>query len=445
MAVKIIESYSVSPPSGTAAEQTFHLLHFDMIWLDFVLTETLYFYPLKCSQSHFLDTIIGNLKHSLSLTLKHFLPLSSKIIFPLSSAATPVSRYTAGDSISLTIATCDNDFSHVVSNRPKAADGLHHLVPQMPAAAYSSDEIKFSPLAIQLTLLPNQGICIGFTHHHSICDATNLSAFVHTWASINKSNVINQLPFYGRDSVQDSTKLTISYWNQFKTIRPTVSLTLPLPSDKVRATFHLTDSQIDKLKTLVIIKKPSIGRPSTFVVVCAYLWSCLAKSAGEVVENGDETEYLSSPVNCRQRLDPPLPENYFGNCLIHMIAVSSHGILKGDEGFAAAAEAVAAAVKSVQKRTSVLEYFERRSEIISELKGKRLVRVAGSSKLDEYGADYGWGRAVKYECIHTDFHGAVNICKARQGGIELGFSMSKAKMDSFVDVFNKYLYINSNL
>ena len=33
------------------------------------------------------------------------------------------------------------------------------------------------------------------------------------------------------------------------------------------------------------------------------------------------------------------------------------------------------------------------------------------------GADYEWGMAVKYECIHTYLYGAVNICKARQGGI----------------------------
>ncbi|KAG6395194.1 hypothetical protein SASPL_145835 [Salvia splendens] len=442
MAVKIVESHTVSPSSG---EHTLlPLLYFDLIWLDFVLTESFYVYPLKCSESRFLETIVVNLIHSLSLTLKHFLPLSSKIIFPLSSAAMPVSRYTNGDSVSLTIATSDDDFSYVASNRPKAADGLHHLVPQMPAAVYSSDVIKFSALAIQLTLFPNQGICIGFTHHHSICDAITFSAFVHTWASINKSNVIKYLPFYGRDSVQDSGKLTIAQWNQMKANRPTVSPTLPLPSDKVRATFHLTDSQIDKLKSWVAIKKPSIGRPSSFVVACAYLWSCLAKSEVDN-DDDDETQYLCSPVNCRGRLDPPLPENYFGNCSIQLIAALSHGTLKGNDGFVAAAEAVADAVKIAVKSTRVSEFYENRSEIFSKLSGKRVVWVAGSSKIDHCGADYGWGRAVKYECVHTDFNGAVHLCKGRQGGIDMGFSMPKPNMFSFTSIFNKYLFINSNL
>ncbi|XP_047937818.1 phenolic glucoside malonyltransferase 1-like [Salvia hispanica] len=449
MAVKIVNSYSVSPSSGAAAVLTLPLLHFDIVWLDTILTETLHFYPLKCSQSHFLDTILVNLKHSLSLTLKHFLPLSSKIIFPLSSSAMPVSRYSTGDSLSLTIATSDDDFSFIVSNRPKPADDFHQLVPQMPAAVYSSDEIKFSPLAIQLTLFPNQGICIGITHHHSICDATTLSAFLHTWASINRSNgdeqflFPNLLPFYGRDSVQDSEKLSIAQWNLMKTNRPTVSLTLPLPSDKVRATFHLTDSQIEKLRSLVMIKKPSIGRPSTFVVVCAYIWSCLNKCGGET--DDDQIQYFGSPVNCRQRLNPPLPENYFGNCLIQFIANSTHGRLKGNDGFVTAAEIVAEALKIALKSTRVTEFFENRAQIFSETKGKRVIRVVGSSKLDQCDADYGWGRAVKYECIHTDFYEAAHVCKHIQGGIELGLSMPKATMDIFADVFTKYLHINCKL
>ncbi|KAL1535722.1 phenolic glucoside malonyltransferase 1-like [Salvia divinorum] len=445
MAVKIVETYSVSPSSGAAAKLTLPLLYFDIVWLDTILTETLHFYPLKCSESRFLETVVVNLKHSLSLTLKDFLPLASKIIFPLTSAAMPASRYTASDSLALVIATSDDDFSYVVSNRPKAAGDFHHLVAQMPAAVYSSDEIKFSPFAIQLTLFPNQGICIGFTHHHSICDANTLSDFLHTWASINKSNggeQLNLLPFYGRDSVQDSTKLTVAHWNQMKTNRPTVSLTPPPPSDKVRATFHLSNAQIEKLKSWVTIKKPSIGRPSTFVVVCAFIWSCLNKCGGD---NDDETQYFGSPVNCRQRLNPPLPDNYFGNCLIQFIAVSSHGKLKGNDGFITAAELVATALKIALKSTTVSEFFENRAEIFSEMKGKRVIRVVGSSKLDQCDADYGWGRAVKYECIHTDFYEAVHVCKDIHGGIELGLSMPKPNMDIFAEVFTKCLYINSKL
>ncbi|KAL1543027.1 anthocyanidin 3-O-glucoside 6''-O-acyltransferase-like [Salvia divinorum] len=271
------------------------------------------------------------------------------------------------------------------------------------------------------------------------------------WAAISRGagedsdSVKNLLPFYGRDSIQDSNRLTLFRWNQIKKSKPTVSQTLPLPSDKlVRATFALSDSQIEKLKSFAMIKNPS-----TFVVVCAHLWTSMARSeaAGDDDDDDDEPCYLGSPVDCRRRLDPPLPDNYFGNCLMPLIAVSSHRRLRGNGGFAAAVAAVVAAIKVVGKSTRVSEFFENRSEIMSELIGKKAIWIAGSSRIDHYGADtdFGWGKAVKFECIHTDFQGGVHLCKGRDGGVELGLSLDKGKMHIFAAVFNKYLYLNSNM
>ncbi|XP_057811442.1 malonyl-coenzyme:anthocyanin 5-O-glucoside-6'''-O-malonyltransferase-like [Salvia miltiorrhiza] len=445
MGIKILQRHSVSPSEGGAAEHSLPLLYFDMVWLQTPPTETLYFYVLKCSESHFLDTIVLKLKHSLSIALKHYLPLASNIIFPLTSAAMPLSRYTVGDSVALTIAASDADFANLTSNASKAADQFHQFVPQLRPAVYSSDDIKFGAIAIQVTLFPNKGMCIGLTHHHAICDATALFAFLRTWASIHKSDG-GQLqilpPFYGRDSVQDADELTIFSWNIIKMNRPVLSPTLSLALHKVRATFIISDVQIEKLKS------SAIARPSTFVAMCAHLWSCLAQSAaaaGEAVDD-DEPEYFGSPIDCRRRLNPPLPENYLGNCLIFFMANSTHGRVKGDEGFAVALEAIAAAIReTVGNERGILDGFENHLKDLSEYEGKRVVVIAGSSRLDSCGADYGWGRAIKYECVHTDYDGAVNLTKGRDGGVEIGMSMTPLKMDAFAAAFHQKSYINSNL
>ncbi|KAL1548121.1 malonyl-coenzyme:anthocyanin 5-O-glucoside-6'''-O-malonyltransferase-like [Salvia divinorum] len=204
MTIRIVELHSISPSSDGSAEQSLPLLHFDM-------------------------TIVPMLKNSLSIALKHFLTLASNIIFPVTSAAMPVSRYTIGYSVTL---TSDVDFAKLMAN--------------------------------QVTLFPNMGICIDLTNHHALCDATTLFAFLGIWASIHKSNaggeysVHDSLPFYGRDSVEDSHELSAFVWDQ----------------------------------------------------------SCLA-TAWEVVHD-DEPEFLTSSVECRRRLNPPLQENYFGNCLMFM-------------------------------------------------------------------------------------------------------------------------------
>ncbi|KAG6428359.1 hypothetical protein SASPL_112610 [Salvia splendens] len=227
--------------------------------------------------------------------------------------------------------------------------------------------------------------------------------------SVNKDS----LPIYCRDSVQDAKELTKSSWNLIKTKKPILSHTISSPLNKVRATFTLTTKQINKLKN------SSPGPISTFVAVSAHLWTCLAASSGEAVPD-DEPELFGSPVDCRGRLDPPLPENYFGNCLIFFMASSTHGVIKGRGGFAAAVAAISAAIReTVGNERGVLDGFEHHLKDLSEYEGKRVVLIAGSTRLDPCAADYGWGRAIKYECVHTDYDGAVNLCKGRDGGVEI--------------------------
>lgn len=131
----------------------------------------------------------------------------------------------------------------------------------------------------QVTLFPNKGICVGVTDYHAISDSASLFAFLRTWASIHQSNCAGEYsvlePFYGRDSVEESDKLSAFVWEQVKTSVPIFPPPIPLPSNKVRSTFILSDGEIKKLKN---------GIMSTFVAVCAHIWSCLATSAAAAGE-----------------------------------------------------------------------------------------------------------------------------------------------------------------
>lgn len=199
----------------------------------------------------------------------------------------------------------------------------------------------------------------------------------------------------------------------------------------------LSESELGKLKGFVMIHKPGLGHVSSFVAVCAYVWSCLAMAAvgaGEEVGD-DEREYLCCTADCRGRLRPPLPATYFGNCLALVVAESSHGRLRGRQGIVDAAEATAEAVGKINNGVGILDGFENRLKEKAKLIGKRVVRVAGSPRFDVCGADYGWGRAEKFEAVHIDCDGAVSLCRSREGGVEIGLSMAKAKMDAFAAAF----------
>ncbi|KAL2466403.1 HXXXD-type acyl-transferase family protein [Abeliophyllum distichum] len=271
--------------------------------------------PDTVTEAYFLDTIVPRLKQSLSLTLKHFLPLAGNIVHPIDSGR-PMSRYA------------------------------------LPPASISNDSVIFPVLSLQVTLFPEHGMCFGFTNHHAIGDASTIVRFVKAWASVTKfdgeAKLIDDksLPFYERTGVEDSEGLDSLYWELLKKSRPVESPPLTFPLNKVRATFIITRDDIQKLKNIVLAKRPNMAHLTTFTVVCAHLWVCLVKSRAEEVGE-DEPEYFGFAADCRARLSPSLPSNYFGNCLAFVKAESTHGGLKGNDGFLIAAILIGEAIRLV--------------------------------------------------------------------------------------------------
>ncbi|GFP80352.1 anthocyanidin 3-o-glucoside 6''-o-acyltransferase [Phtheirospermum japonicum] len=421
MATKIVEQCQVAPSSGAPIEQLIKLLHMDMIFLGGgSALKFLIFYKSHCSESGFMDTIVPNLKNSLSLALKHFTPMASKIVIDNNSGM-PVSHYLAGqDSLSLTIAVSHADFVNLTGYHPREAAQFHGFAPHLNGIL--TPTTKLSALAVQLTLFPNQGVCIGIAGNHAIGDGYTLVHFLKTWASINKSNgddshLLLSLPSYDRDIVRDGHQRAMDCWRDIKTCPlPRFSSIVSSHSRKFQATFVMSEPEIQKLKNLVIAansKKRAIIRVSSFIVACAHLWTCLAKSAAAAGEEvgDDEPDYFIFPVNCRGRLDPPLPDNYFGNCIGFITTKSTYGKLRGKEGFIAAAEVISAATEKTVRGTidGTPKFYLEHLELMGEMVGKRMVFLGGSSGLDFYGIDFGWGRAIKFEGLQGDNNLGVSI------------------------------------
>lgn len=73
-----------------------------------------------------------------------------------------------------------------------------------------------------------------------------------------------------------------------------------------------------------------------------------------------------------------------------------------------------------------------------EMNEKRCLRAAGLPRIDMYGVDFGWGLPKKFEYVSIDgYAGAISLCMAREfeGGLEIGLSLPKRKMDAFGKVF----------
>lgn len=182
----VLEDCQISPPSDTVGERSLPLTFFDMIWLQFFPINQLFFYEFPHSKTHFVEKIIPNLKQSLSITLQHFFPFASNLIlFPNQDhsgfARKPEIRHVEGDSVSVTFAESSLDFNYLVGNHPRECNKFHPLVPRLGYAKKVSDHISIPLFSVQVTLFPNSGISIGFTNHHTLCDASSRFDFLKAW------------------------------------------------------------------------------------------------------------------------------------------------------------------------------------------------------------------------------------------------------------------------
>ncbi|KAK4397969.1 Malonyl-coenzyme:anthocyanin 5-O-glucoside-6'''-O-malonyltransferase [Sesamum angolense] len=375
----------------------------DIPWLHFHPVRRLLFYDYPCSKPYFLETVAPKLKESLSLTLRHYLLVAGDLIFHLNSEKMPEIRYVAGDSaVSLTIAESASGFDDIIGNHARDADQFYEFVAPIDPVTDESGYQKVPVMALKVTLFPGRVL--------------------------------------DRSVIKDPLRINTIFLKVIRDV-PLKSTSFPVPTNRVRATYILRQTDIQKLKDLVLERKPGLVQVSSFVVTAAYVWTCFVKS-GEQVDD-DELEFFSFAADIRARIDPPVPANYFGNCLGYGLAIMEHIQLVGEEGFVMAAEAIADQIKNrVNNKDEVLKGAE---NWVSDMRAMNAIRafwVSGSPKFDLSNADFGWGTARKLEILTIDEEKySMSLCKSRDsdGGLEIGLSLPKARMEAFATIFDEGL------
>ncbi|XP_004499461.1 phenolic glucoside malonyltransferase 1-like [Cicer arietinum] len=466
--LKIHEHFKVVPQSSSTQTTTLPLTFFDTLWLRFHPVERIFFYTLPNSQSHpshFFQKIIPNLKSSLSLTLQHFLPLAGKIVWP---SEKPIIQYTPNDSVSLIIAESDSDFNHVIENSPHEASLSRSFIPHLE----STDSFA-SIISIQITLFPKNGFSIGITTHHAVLDGKSSTMFIEAWSYLNKKTIETEQhfptllpklePLFNREIIKDQNELSDLFMNNWKSF-----LTQMFPNEKgnekclkilpfepklkdhVRATFNLTREDLDKIKKRVLSKWENFytneSKPqnlSSFVLTCAYSLICIAKAI-HGVEKEKEKFSFAFTVDCRTRLEPSIPNNYFGNCVWGRMVESQPLDFIKEDGLVLVAKSIYDTIKMINEK-GVLEgandVFSKYASLASEK--VEMISVAGSNRFGVYGIDFGWGKASKVEIISIDRGLTIGLAESKDGsgGIEIGLVLKKNVMDLFSTLFHEGLCI----
>ncbi|XP_022143276.1 phenolic glucoside malonyltransferase 2-like [Momordica charantia] len=359
--VDIIEVCRVTPSPCSSPEQqsltphSLPLTFFDLLWLRFHPIQRLFFYQDTAISS--LDAILPKLKTSLSLALRRYLPLAGNLLWPRHSVV-PTVEFVEGDAVLLTVVESDADFHHLSSNGFRDVVEYHPLVPEL-----SMSHDRVAVIALQVTVFRNRGFSIGITIHHAVMDGRTSASFVNSWACIcNTLQVTGEssipIATYERTLIEDPISLTEIYlnaWlNQEGPNNRSLNIKLPKISPTlIRCTLELSPQNIQKLKQQLLKQQQQKSSCdshnsyiSSFVAATAYLCVCMAKTEG--LKEGKLA--IAFPADVRARLNPLLPSNYFGNCLVPRYALMERSeILSENNGAAVAGEAIFEAIRSLEE------------------------------------------------------------------------------------------------
>jgi len=471
--IKIHEHLKVVPPSSTQTT-TIPFTFFDIFWLKFHPIERIFSYSLPNTQSHpsfFFQKLVPILKSSLSLTLQHFLPLAGKIIWP-SESQQPIIQYTPNDGVSLLIAESNVDFDHVIENSPHEAALSRSFIPHLESTNSSA-----SIISIQITLFAKSGFSIGISTHHAVLDGKSSTMFMKAWAYLcNKiietkeesPTLLPELePLFDRDVIKDPNELGVTFTNSWTEIISKMfpnekgnerSLNIlhfePKLEDSVRATFNLTREDLNEIKQMVLSKwefydtNESYSKPQTlssFVLTCAYSLVCYAKAIHRADMEKEKFSFAFT-IDCRARLEPPIPSNFFGNCVWgHFIDSQPLDFIKED-GVFLVAKCIYEKIKMINENGvlegAISDGFDKYNSLINE--GFGVFGVSGSNRFGVYETDFGWGRPKKVEIVSVDRGLTIGFAESKDGngGVEVGLILNKHVMDLFSKLFLEGLCFN---
>ncbi|KAJ7948854.1 Anthocyanin 5-aromatic acyltransferase [Quillaja saponaria] len=463
--IKVLDHCQVSPPAGSVPTTSLPLNFFDIKWLlkpKNTPIQRLYLYEFPYPTQHFMQTVLPNLKQSLSITLQHFYPCASNLVCPPQPNKPHILYVNGESSVNFTVSEWSNaNFEQLIADHPREVSIYHPFVSSFPPTSTLEDGTRLIPLmAIHVTFIPNFGfgICIGIQH---VCtDGKGFLNLMKAWSSICRTRGEclsslgkDSLAFQDRSVMKDPNGLEHTFlkewWSrdesdQKEDDKGSIQFT-PSHHDKVRATFVLSKDHVEKLKQLVslICKKEEMEtlHLSTFVVTSALIWVCMVKSKEKESKNDDEDElyHLTFGIDCRSHSGSPL--TYFGNCVAPCYVPLKRSQILGENGIVEAAKAIGE--KVVESKTSALTWIGKRGSDGMKVEYSNKIPMAGSPKLGGYETDFGWGRPKKLEAVHIDEADSVSLAESRdiEGGVEVGVVLGRAAMNEFNAMLGHYLKI----
>lgn len=401
--IRLISTSTVLPASSDDHNEFSHRIELTPWDLKLPLLEPIQmglFFHKPTDSFSLTTTLVDNLKATISQALAIFYPLAGRL-----SAIENVD-----DTISFFI-DCNGAgalFVHAAVDDVTLADVLDPIIiPDdlvysfFPMKASRNGEAAFtkSPLlAVQVTELVD-GVIIACTMNHCAVDGTSYWHFFNVWSEISLSGLErvspHSRPVFGRECLDGIVELPISIPLSRDRILDSGRYAQPQPNLQQRM-FRFSKEKVAELKAKANMEMRitnSKDTISSLQALLAHLWKSIARNRRL---DADEDCHYWVVIGMRQRIQPPLPKEYFGNSTKGMPAkFTAREVLEQGLGWVAWKINRVVASQTAGEARKFLEDWEKSPTILDfrRLPANTLLTI-GSPRFDVYGNDFGWGRPI---------------------------------------------------
>lgn len=434
--VKMVSTTNVKPKK-TVGRRECQLVTFDLPYLAFFYNQKLLIYKKGThdDDQYFFQSAVEKLKDGLGTVLDEFYQLAGKLgkdeegIFRVEyddedegmGGGVEVVEAVAED---IEVADLTDD------------EGSHKFKDFVPYNGILNLEGLHRPLlSVQLTKLKD-GLSMGCAFNHAVLDGTSTWHFMSSWAEICRgSSSISVPPFLERTKARN-TKLKLNLSKpadapEHANVNGTGSNANANANAKAEPSlrervFKFSESDIDRIKAKVNSHPADEGsKPfSTFQSLSSHVWNAVTRA--RQLKPEDYTVFTVF-ADCRKRLDPPMPESYFGNLIQAIFTITAAGLLVAHP-LRFGADLIQKAIekhdaKAIEERNKEWESNPK----IFQYKdaGVNCVAVGSSPRFMVYDIDFGFGRPESVRSgSNNRFDGMVYLYPGKTGGRSIDVEIS---------------------
>ncbi|KAF1864332.1 hypothetical protein Lal_00021988 [Lupinus albus] len=413
----IISKEIIKPSSPTPN----NLSHYQLSFLDqvspMVYNPLVLFYSSNGSPKFNTSTISNNLKKSLSHVLTYYYPLGGRI-----NGRDFIDCNDEGIPYIETKVKCK---VIDVINNPMPRE-LNHLVP------FQLDDVNDVIFGVQFNVFECGGVAIGACLSHQIGDALSFFTFLNTWANIANGSKQDVLPNPHLISAKLFPPQNASGFD------PRCGI---IKENIICKRFVFNASVIEELRAKYSDETLNEKPPTRVEALSAFIWNRYVAVTSEQYESDEKKKVhvIVHAVNLRQKMEPSLPSNSFGNYYRFSMTIIPSFNNNGDEyhGFV---KQVREEIKKIDKDyIRKITYGNEHLEFLKNSSNRVLVKrelvsfqFTSLCKFPLYDADFGLGKPTWVGSPSLTFKNLVVFVDTKNGcGIEAYIHLMVEDMAKF--------------